>query len=111
MDSSCLSQQTNMGHQPHSTNHDGNETELTREQFNGLPSSTKQRVTFEQLNEAYSLIKQMYWSQTKKQRKPIAIKVLANKGVKLTGQTGIAIVNCLRSLRLIQTSKQGISCC
>ena len=90
---------------------DDDETELTRDQFNQLPPSTKQRVTFEQLNEAYSVIKQMYWSQSKKQRKPIAIKLLANKGVKLTGQTGIAVVNCLRTLRLIQSTKQGISCC
>ena len=90
---------------------DDDETELTRDQFNQLPPSTKQRVTFEQLNEAYSVIKQMYWNQSKKQRKPIAIKLLANKGVKLTGQTGIAVVNCLRTLRLIKSTKQGISCC
>merc|ERR1740129_737155 len=87
-----------------------NDTDLTEDRFNNLPSSTKQRVTFHQLDEAYQLIQQIYWAQTGKKRKPIAIRVLASKGVKLSGQTGTAMVNCLRSLKLIQTSREGIEC-
>lgn len=103
--------QTNMSHNSQNQmDADEANGDLTEEDFNRLPSSTRQRVTFAQLNGAYSLIKEMYWSQGKKQRKPIAIKVLANKGIKLTGQTGTAILNCLRSLHLIETTKQGVSC-
>eukprot|EP01084_Bolivina_argentea_P166498 289046_1 len=91
-------------------NNNNDNSDLTQDKFNKLPSSTKQRVTFEQLNESYLLIKKLYLNQNKKQRAPISIKILANKGVKLTGQTGTAIINCLRSLRLIKTSKQGIIC-
>ena len=93
------------------TNDDDNyDGDLSQDKFNKLPSSTKQRVTFDQLSETYELIKTFYFNQSKKQRKPIAIKILANNGVKLTGQTGTAIINCLRTLKLIQTSKQGIVC-
>ena len=83
--------------------------DLTEDRFNKLPQSTKQRVTYFQLDEAYQLIQSLYYNQ-KGKKKPIAIKTLANNGVKLTGQTGTAIINCLRSLKLIRTSKQGISC-
>jgi len=108
VDSSTI--HSNIGHEPQPMT-GAVETDLTEERFNKLPASTKQRVTFEQVNEAYSLIQTLYWGQNKKQRKPIAIKVLAKNGVKLSGQTGSAIINCLRSLRLIQSSKQGIICC
>merc|ERR1719410_913737 len=87
-----------------------NDTDLTEERFNALPASTKQRVTFSALDEAYDLIQKLYWAQTGKKRKPIAIRTLASKGIKLSGQTGTAMVNCLRSLKLIQTSREGIAC-
>jgi len=34
---------------------------------------------------------------------------LSKKGAKVSGKTGEARVNCLRALKLIQISKQGIS--
>ena len=104
--SSMFEQNMNVNENENGNNNDIND--LTEDRFNKLPSSTKQRVTYFQLDEAYQLIQEAYYNQ--KQKKPIAIKILANKGIKLTGQTGTAIQNCLRSLKLISVTRQGISC-
>eukprot|EP01084_Bolivina_argentea_P166499 289047_1 len=106
-DISCMFQQ-NMN--VNNNNNNNNNNDLTEDEFNKLPSSTKQRVTYELLNESYLLIRKICLNGIKKQKEPISIKILANKGVKLTGQTGTAIINCLRSLHKIKTSKQGIIC-
>ena len=108
--SSMFAQNMNVNeYNDHSHNYMEDINDLTEDRFNRLPQSTKQRVTYNQLDESYQLIQSLYYNQ-KGKKKPIAIKILANNGVKLTGQTGQAIINCLRSLKLIQTSKQGISC-
>jgi hypothetical protein len=84
--------------------------ELTEDDFNNLPPLTKQRATYDQVEAAYNMIKKLYNDPPKKQRKPVPIKTLANAGVKLTGSTGTAVLNCLRSLKLIRTNKRGVIC-
>eukprot|EP00484_Ammonia_sp_Unknown_P028370 CAMPEP_0197030008 /NCGR_PEP_ID=MMETSP1384-20130603/9332_1 /TAXON_ID=29189 /ORGANISM="Ammonia sp." /LENGTH=250 /DNA_ID=CAMNT_0042459281 /DNA_START=33 /DNA_END=785 /DNA_ORIENTATION=+ len=116
-DNSCMYEQ-NMSNEAsmmmssgmHEDNEETTEHGLSEDRFNNLSSSTKQRVSFEQLQEAYEAIKRAYFNQNKKPRKAIAIKTLADCGVTLTGLTGQSIVNCLRSLKLIKQTKNGIVC-
>jgi len=76
--------------------------------FDNLPRHTVQRVTLEQLNHAYCGIYDLFMQQNEKPKKPITIKQLSEKGVKLIGQSGNSITNCLRSLKLIEMNRQGI---
>jgi hypothetical protein len=81
------------------------QTDRSEGSFEGISSLVRGRVTLSDLNELWQLLSAAFKSGDTS----LTWEELSKKGAKVSGKTGEARVNCLRALKLIQISKQGIS--
>lgn len=88
---------------------------LTVERFKSLPISVRGRVKFEQaqalLDKLHSYSKQQRTLLPKgvKEVPPLSLQAIEASGIKVTGMTGDAVINVLKSLGLIKKSNEGIT--
>eukprot|EP00010_Vexillifera_abyssalis_P006311 CAMPEP_0201545786 /NCGR_PEP_ID=MMETSP0173_2-20130828/2214_1 /ASSEMBLY_ACC=CAM_ASM_000268 /TAXON_ID=218659 /ORGANISM="Vexillifera sp., Strain DIVA3 564/2" /LENGTH=275 /DNA_ID=CAMNT_0047954285 /DNA_START=61 /DNA_END=888 /DNA_ORIENTATION=- len=79
-------------------------------EFDNLSSIVRGRAKLEAVNKVYKVIWQHFTTKQKRRSlKPISIKTLSSKGLKVTGQTGSAVLNTLRALHKIDMSREGVT--
>lgn len=80
---------------------------VTEEEFATVSELVRKRSKLEEVNRVYETIFNHF--KKNKSSKPLTLQKLTSMGVKVSGATGDACVQTLRTLKLIQISKIGIS--
>jgi hypothetical protein len=84
---------------------------ISAAQFKGVSTLVRGRAKIEAVNQVYAVIVAHFEAIPPRERKPITVKELSQLGAKVTGQTGVACLNTLRSLKIIELNKGTIALC
>jgi hypothetical protein len=83
--------------------------EITEEEFAKVSSLVRGRAKLDDVNKLYRAIHGLFTSGPMRRREPATVAELSGMGCKVAGLSGESKIGVLRSLRLIDVTKQGIT--
>jgi hypothetical protein len=77
---------------------------VSTQEFAAIPSTTKGRAKIEEVNQVYLAILTNFRARS---QGPLSVQEMTDMGLKITGTTGVAKLNCLKFLGIIEIHKNG----